>query len=344
MVTGGAGFIGCNFVRHMLEKGGDAKIVVLDSLTYAGDLANLEGLAERHGQRYAFVKADIRNREDLDKTFASHNPDTVVHFAAESHVDRSIDAPLAFVDTNIVGTANLLTAARKAWGTRTDVRFHHVSTDEVYGSLGDTGLFTEDTPYDPTSPYSASKAASDHLVRAWGKTFGLPYTITNCSNNYGPYQFPEKLIPLMIDTALRGKPLPVYGEGKNIRDWLHVSDHCRAIDLILHQGQPGRTYNVGGGEERTNLDLVKTLCRILDGLRPRAEGKYAELISFVKDRPAHDLRYAIDASRIKKEFGFVPSRSLDEGLTDTVKWYLANHAWIDAIRASRYAGERLGKA
>ena len=342
LVTGGAGFIGCNYVRESLAAYPEIKISVLDALTYAGSLDNLSGLAEAYPRRYEFIKGDIRDCSGLQEIFSSVNPDTIVHFAAESHVDRSIDGPLAFVDTNIAGTANLLTAAVKLWGKRTDVRFHHVSTDEVYGSLGDDGFFTEDTPYDPSSPYSASKAASDHLARAWGKTFCLPVTISNCSNNYGPYQFPEKLIPLMISAALTGKALPIYGEGKNIRDWLHVSDHCQAINLIIRQGQPGRTYNVGGLNEWTNLQLVHKLCAILDEIKPKASGSYREQINFVKDRPAHDLRYAIDASRIREELGFTPRWDFADGLKNTVEWYLNNQDWVKKIQEKKYAGERLG--
>ena len=321
LVTGGAGFIGSNFVRSALAADQDLRLINVDALTYAGHLASLQGLAESDGSRYTFVHADIRDADAVRRLFTEHDIDTVVHLAAESHVDRSIDGPIDFIDTNIRGTANLLEAARSAWQDREDVRFHHVSTDEVFGSLGAKGLFSETTPYDPSSPYSASKAAADHLVRAWHHTYGLPVTLSNCSNNYGPYQFPEKLIPLMILNALAGKPLPVYGKGANIRDWLHVEDHCRALDLVVRNGQPGRTYNIGGNNERTNLQVVHALCDILDELRPQAEGDpRRQLIEFVADRPGHDLRYAIDASKIQRELGWVPEDNFDSGMRKTVIW------------------------
>jgi dTDP-glucose 4,6-dehydratase len=343
LVTGGAGFIGCNLVRHLLQSDLDLRIVNVDALTYAGHLASLEGLADAHGPRYTFVRADIRDPRAMQRIFTDNEIDTVIHLAAESHVDRSIDSPLDFVDTNIRGTANLLEAARSAWRDRTDVRFHHVSTDEVFGSLGDEGLFTETTPYDPSSPYSASKAAADHLVRAWHRTFGLPVSLSNCSNNYGPYQFPEKLIPLMIGSAINGKRLPVYGTGANVRDWLHVEDHCRALDLIVRCGWPGRTYNVGGRNERTNLEVVETLCDLIDELRPRAGGgSRRELIEFVADRPGHDLRYAIDADRIRSELGWIPVYDFEAGLRSTVLWYLENQGWCNEVMRDRYDGERLG--
>jgi len=343
LVTGGAGFIGSNFVRSALAADQDLRLINVDALTYAGHLASLQGLAESDGFRYTFVHADIRDADAVRRLFAEHDIDTVVHLAAESHVDRSIDGPIDFIDTNIRGTANLLEAARSAWRDREDVRFHHVSTDEVFGSLGAKGLFSETTPYDPSSPYSASKAAADHLVRAWHHTYGLPVTLSNCSNNYGPYQFPEKLIPLMILNALAGKPLPVYGKGANIRDWLHVEDHCRALDLVVRNGQPGRTYNIGGNNERTNLQVVHALCDILDELRPQAEGDpRRQLIEFVADRPGHDLRYAIDADRIASELGWKPAYDFDAGLRATVLWYLENEAWCEEVMKDRYDGSRLG--
>jgi len=343
LVTGGAGFIGCNFVRHLLASDTSVSVVVLDALTYAGNPRNLEGLDAQYGARYRFVKGDICDEALLARLFADTHPDTVVHFAAESHVDRSIDGPAIFVRTNIQGTFALLQAARKAWGLRSDVRFHHVSTDEVFGSLGPTGAFSETTPYDPSSPYSASKAASDHLVRAWHRTFGLPVTLTNCSNNYGPYQFPEKLIPLMIENGRRGETLPVYGDGQNIRDWLYVEDHCRAIDLVLRRGKSGETYNIGGRTEKTNLDLVKMLCALLDEAAPLPNGRpHAELIAFVKDRPGHDRRYAICMDKIERELGWRPREDLSSGLRRTVRWYLDHQAWVEEIRSGRYRGERLG--
>jgi dTDP-glucose 4,6-dehydratase len=343
LVTGGAGFIGSNFVRSALAADSELQLVDIDALTYAGHLASLDGVDETFGARYTFVHADIRDVETVRRLFSDYDIDTVVHLAAESHVDRSIDAPIDFIDTNIRGTANLLEAARSAWRDREDVRFHHVSTDEVFGSLGADGLFSESTPYDPSSPYSASKAAADHLVRAWHRTYGLPVTLSNCSNNYGPYQFPEKLIPLMILNAVAGKKLPVYGEGANIRDWLHVEDHCSALDLVVRQGRPGRTYNVGGHNERTNLEVVHALCDIMDELRPRAEGgSHRELVEFVADRPGHDLRYAIDADRIASELGWKPVHDFDSGLRATVEWYLDNQDWCEEVMRDRYDGSRLG--
>jgi len=343
LVTGGAGFIGSNFVRSALDHDPDLQLVNLDALTYAGHLASLQGVDEIHGARHTFVQADIRDVDTVRKLFSDYEIDTVVHLAAESHVDRSIDGPIDFIDTNIRGTANLLEAARSAWRNRHDARFHHVSTDEVFGSLGPEGYFTEATPYDPSSPYSAAKAAADHLVRAWHRTYGLPVTLSNCSNNYGPYQYPEKLIPLMILNAVADKKLPVYGEGANVRDWLHVSDHCSALELVIRNGQPGRTYNVGGHNERTNLEVVHALCDILDELRPRTGGgSYRELIEFVPDRPGHDLRYAIDADRICSELGWTPSYDFDSGLRATVAWYLDHQDWCEEVMKDRYNGSRLG--
>ena len=342
LVTGGAGFIGANHVHLLLTEDASVRVVVLDALTYAGNLSNLAGL-ERRGERFTFVHGDICDEDLLARLFSQHSIDTVVHFAAESHVDRSIDGPMAFVRTNVVGTAALLHVARKAWGARTDVRFHHVSTDEVYGSLGATGFFEETTPYDPSSPYSASKASSDHLVRAWHRTYGLPVTLSNCSNNYGPYQFPEKLIPLMISNALEGKPLPVYGDGKNVRDWLYVADHCRAVDLVVRRGRVGETYNIGGKNEWSNIDLVRRLCDTVDELRPPSDGRSRQqLITFVADRPGHDRRYAIDCGKLERELGWRPTETFETGLRKTVEWYLQNSAWSNDIRLGRYRGERLG--
>jgi dTDP-glucose 4,6-dehydratase len=343
LITGGAGFIGSNYVRTALAGDPDLQVVVIDALTYAGHLASLHTVADRSGGRYTFVHGDLRDMNTVRQVFSDYAVDTVVHLAAESHVDRSIDGPLDFIDTNIRGTANLLEAARSAWRDRTDVRFHHVSTDEVYGSLGADGLFHESTSYDPSSPYSASKAAADHLVRAWHRTYGLPVTLSNCSNNYGPYQFPEKLIPLMIRNALAGSKLPVYGQGANVRDWLHVADHCLALDLIVREGRPGRTYNVGGNNERTNLQVVHAICDLLDELRARAGGgSYRDLIEFVADRPGHDLRYAIDAERIRSELGWSPTFDFESGLRETVLWYLDNEPWCSVVTSDRYDGERLG--
>lgn len=348
MITGGAGFIGSNLVRHLLKTYSDLRLVVLDALTYAGNPANLAGLAEAHPARYRFVKGDICDAVLVGKLFASEPLDTVIHLAAESHVDRSIDDPLAFVRTNVLGTGVLLHAARSAWKGRPgsgvgSVRFHHVSTDEVFGSLGATGLFNEKTGYDPSSPYSASKAGSDHLVRAWARTFGIPVTITNCSNNYGPYHFPEKLIPLIIMNALESKPLPVYGQGLNVRDWLFVEDHARAIDAVVRRGAIGETYCIGGCNEWRNIDIVRLVCRTLDAQRPDPAGAYERLITFVQDRPGHDHRYAIDASRLKDELGWLPSETFETGIAKTVSWYLANQEWLGEVRAGRYQGQRLGQ-
>ncbi len=342
LVTGGAGFIGTNFVRLVLARQPGVDILNFDALTYAGGTSNLDGLDQRYPGRHRLVKADIRDETAVNSAFAEFVPDSVVHFAAESHVDRSIDNPLEFVRTNALGTGILLEAARKAWKGRSDVRFHHVSTDEVYGSLGPEGLFREDSPYDPSSPYSASKAASDHLIRAWHRTYGLPATISNCSNNYGPWQFPEKLIPLMIANALAGKPLPIYGLGANVRDWLHVEDHAAAVWTILQAGRAGRTYNIGGDNQWTNLELVRLLCRLLDKAKPRASGQYSELITFVPDRPGHDARYAVDCSRMKEELGWRPRYTFESGLAETVDWYLQNQHWVEEITRAKYDGGRLG--
>lgn len=341
LVTGGAGFIGSAVVRLAIARG--HSVVNVDALTYAACLDNLASVAEH--TNYAFEQVDIRNRAVLDAVFTKYAPDAVMHLAAESHVDRSIDGPTDFIETNVKGTFNLLEAARSYWqsqGKPESFRFHHISTDEVFGSLGPTGMFTEDTPYDPRSPYSASKASSDHLVRAWRETYGLPVVLTNCSNNYGPYHFPEKLIPVVILNALAGKPLPIYGDGENIRDWLYVEDHADSLLLVLEKGALGRSYNIGGENERTNLELVKTLCGILDYLHPRDEGSYADLITFVTDRPGHDARYAIDPSRIRNELGWRPSVTVEEGLEKTVQWYLDNENWWRPLLGRTGVGERLG--
>ncbi len=339
LVTGGAGFIGSNFVLEWLA-GSDEPIANLDKLTYAGNLETLAGLAG--DARHVFVQGDICDRELLDSLLGTHRPRAIVHFAAESHVDRSIHGPGEFVRTNVEGTFSLLEAARAYWGAlegeaRAAFRFLHVSTDEVYGSLGpDEAPFSETHPYQPNSPYSASKAASDHLVRAWHHTYGLPVVTTNCSNNYGPYQFPEKLIPLMIVNALAGRGLPVYGDGRNVRDWLYVSDHCAAIRSVLARGRPGETYNVGGWNEIANIDIVKTVCALLDELRPAAEGRHERLIRFVEDRPGHDRRYAIDARRIERELGWRPAETFASGIRKTVEWYLANPGWVANVQSGAY--------
>ncbi|PNU20934.1 dTDP-glucose 4,6-dehydratase [Geothermobacter hydrogeniphilus] len=340
LVTGGCGFIGANFIRLALESPDEIRLVNLDKLTYAGNPENLSGLDS--DPRYRFVRGDICDRELVQKLFAEEEIDTVVHFAAESHVDRSIDGPGEFIRTNINGTFSLLEAARSTWlgggGKGDGRRFLQVSTDEVYGSLGETGYFSETTPYDPRSPYSASKAASDHLVSAYGHTYGLPVLITNCSNNYGPYQFPEKLIPLIINNALNGRELPVYGDGRNIRDWLFVEDHCRAILAVLNGGRCGETYNIGGNSEKRNIEVVETICDILDEkVAPLASGEpRRSLVRFVKDRAGHDRRYAIDAGKIRRELGWEPTVPFDEGLRGTVDWYLANQAWCAAILDGSY--------
>ena len=345
IVTGGAGFIGSALVRRLV-KDSNHHVHVLDKLTYASTLTSLESVSAN--PRYGFTRADICDASAVKAVIEAVDPDVIVHLAAESHVDRSIDGPGAFIETNVVGTYVLLQAARAHWAglpepRKSRFRFHHVSTDEVFGALGDEGLFTEETAYDPRSPYSASKAGSDHLVRAWWHTYGLPITMTNCSNNYGPYHFPEKLIPLMIVKALAGEPLPVYGRGENIRDWLYVDDHARAIQLVFEKAAPGSTYNVGGRAERKNMDVVQGVCAALDRLRPRADGKaYAEQISFVTDRPGHDFRYAIDCSRIEAELGWSQTETFETGLTKTVAWFLENEVWWRAILARQYAGERLG--
>jgi dTDP-glucose 4,6-dehydratase len=340
LITGGAGFIGTNFVRHLLAAEPAVTIVNLDALTYAGSLENLKGLTDE--KRHTFVQGSICDRTLVDRLLRDHKIDTIVHFAAESHVDRSIHGPGAFVQTNIVGTFTLLEACRSVWlqspvsGLRSPVsncRFHHVSTDEVFGSLHPSDpAFTETTPYDPSSPYSASKAASDHLVRAYARTYGLPVTITNCSNNYGPYQFPEKLIPLMILNALQGKPLPVYGDGMQIRDWLYVTDHCEAIHAVLLRGKPGETYNVGGDNQPPNIEIVRTICHLLTKLRPSLNPQPSTLIKFVTDRPGHDRRYAMNISKIKSELGWQPRESLATGLRRTVQWYLEHPDWIASMR------------
>lgn len=345
LVTGGAGFIGGNFVLEAVADG--VKIVNLDALTYAGNLDTLSPLDGHPG--HVFVQGDIGDRALVAKLLDEHRPQAIVNFAAESHVDRSIDGPAAFVHTNVVGTLALLEAARDYWkglqgDARTDFRFLHVSTDEVYGSLGDSGKFSETTAYAPNSPYSASKAASDHLVRAFHHTYGLPVLTTNCSNNYGPYQFPEKLIPLVIAKAIAGEPLPVYGDGKNVRDWLYVGDHCSAIRAVLARGRPGETYNVGGDAERQNIEVVETICALLDERRPRADGKPRKSqIAFVKDRPGHDRRYAIDASKLQDELGWKPAHTFERGIADTVDWYLNHQDWVQRVLDGSYRLERIGQ-
>ncbi len=343
LVTGGAGFIGSAVVRLAVVRG--HQVINLDALTYAGRLENVAEVAD--SPNYTFEQADIRDRAALTRIFETHNPDAVMHLAAESHVDRSIDGPGDFIETNITGTYNMLEAARAQWvanGRPEAFRFHHISTDEVYGSLGDEGLFTEDTPYDPRSPYSASKASSDHLVRAWFHTYGLPVVLTNCSNNYGPYHFPEKLIPKVILNALHGKELPIYGQGLNVRDWLFVEDHADALLLAVEKGTPGRSYNVGGHNERRNIDLVHAICDILDAKRPRDSGSYRDQIAFVTDRPGHDARYAIDPERIMTELGWKPSVTVEQGLEKTVQWYLDNPEWWEPLLEIEGVGTRVGTA
>jgi dTDP-glucose 4,6-dehydratase len=340
LVTGGAGFIGSAVVRQAIKRG--VSVVNLDKLTYAGSLSNVDEVSGN--PLYAFERADICDRSAVDRILRKHRPDAIMHLAAESHVDRSIDGPAAFIETNITGTYTMLEAARAYWmaeGKPDTFRFHHISTDEVFGSLGSTGKFTEDTPYDPRSPYSASKASSDHLVRAWHETYGLPVVLTNCSNNYGPYHFPEKLIPVVIIKALSGAPIPIYGKGDNTRDWLYVEDHAEALLTVIQRGKVGRCYNIGGENEATNLELVQTICEILDKKRP-GNKPYADQISFVKDRPGHDQRYAIDPTRIRQELGWKPSVTLDQGLELTVDWFLNNEAWWRALENRDGVGQRLG--
>lgn len=335
IITGGAGFIGSHLIRLFVNKYPDYKIINLDKLTYAGNLANLKDVEKM--PNYEFVKADIVDADHMFEIFDKYQPDGVIHLAAESHVDRSIANPNEFIFTNIVGTTNLLNAARKTWGENLDDKlFYHVSTDEVYGSLGATGFFVETTAYDPRSPYSASKASSDHLVRAYGHTFGLPSVISNCSNNYGSYQFPEKLLPLFINNIRNNKALPVYGKGENIRDWLWVEDHARAIDVIYHQGKVGDTYNIGGHNEWTNIDLIKLMCKIMDSKLNRKEGESEQLITYVKDRAGHDMRYAIDSSKLQDELGWTPSLQFEEGLEKTIDWYLESDEWMSQVTSGDY--------
>ena len=348
LVTGGAGFIGSSVVRYIIEDTQDS-VVNVDKLTYAGNLESLESV--ENNPRYAFEQVDICDVKALTRVFEYHQPDAVMHLAAESHVDRSIDGPSAFIETNIVGTYTLLEVARAYWNTLNDekkasFRFHHISTDEVYGDLeGTDDLFTETTPYAPSSPYSASKASSDHLVRAWLRTYGLPTIVTNCSNNYGPFHFPEKLIPLMILNALDGKPLPVYGNGQQIRDWLFVEDHARALYKVVTEGEVGETYNIGGHNEKANIDVVRTICRLLEELvpnKPKGVAKYEDLITYVKDRPGHDVRYAIDAAKIGRELGWKPQETFESGIRKTVEWYLNNKKWWSRVLDGSYNRERLG--
>jgi len=353
LITGGAGFIGSAVIRHIIQNSNDT-VVNVDKLTYAGNLESLKDIDS--SDRYFFEQVDICNRQELDRVFAEYKPDAVMHLAAESHVDRSIDGPAAFIETNIVGTYTLLESARQYWLTLTaehkeKFRFHHISTDEVYGDLeGPTDLFTEQTPYAPSSPYSASKASSDHLVRAWLRTYGLPTLITNCSNNYGPYHFPEKLVPLMILNALEGKNLPIYGEGNQIRDWLYVEDHARALYKVVTEGVVGETYNIGGHNEKQNIEVVNTLCDLLEEFVPENSNAkscinpagFKSLITYVTDRPGHDIRYAIDASKIEKELDWVPEETFETGMRKTVQWYLANSEWARRVQDGSYQGERLG--
>ncbi|RYZ51966.1 MAG: dTDP-glucose 4,6-dehydratase [Sphingobacteriales bacterium] len=335
LITGGAGFIGSHVVRLFVNKYPDYRIVNLDSLTYAGNLENLTDI--ENAPNYVFVKADIRDSAAISELFATYRFDGVIHLAAESHVDRSIIDPNAFIETNVMGTANLLNAAKALWADNMDdKRFYHVSTDEVYGSLGETGFFLETTPYDPQSPYSASKAASDHLVRAYGNTYHLPFVVTNCSNNYGPNQFPEKLVPLFINNIRNNVPLPVYGDGKYTRDWLYVVDHARAIDLVYHEGKNGETYNIGGFNEWQNIELIKLLCTQMDQKLGREPGTSEQLITYIKDRPGHDRRYAIDASKINKELGWEPSVTFEQGLSLTIDWYLQNEQWLNSVTSGEY--------
>ena len=342
LVTGGCGFIGSNYIHNLFEKGEDIHLVNLDKLTYAGNIHNLKGIPDTF---HTFVEGDICDSNMVKSLFDKYHFDSVVHFAAESHVDRSIEGPAEFIQTNVVGTLNLLEQSRTYYheSKNDNFRFLHVSTDEVYGSLGDDGKFLESTPYDPSSPYSASKAGSDHLIRAWNRTFGLPTLITNCSNNYGSFQFPEKLVPLMIINSLQGKSLPVYGEGENVRDWLYVKDHCEAIDTVLKFGTAGETYNIGGNNEIKNIDVVKTICSLLDTILSKNDGsKYSELITYVTDRPGHDFRYAIDATKINNELGWSPQESFETGIQKTIQWYLDNESWWKSIQDNTYRQERLG--
>ncbi|MDO8989289.1 MAG: dTDP-glucose 4,6-dehydratase [Sideroxyarcus sp.] len=337
LITGGAGFIGSALIRHVIGNTSDS-VVNVDKLTYAGNLQSLASVADN--PRYRFEHVDICDAAEVARVFEQHQPDAVMHLAAESHVDRSITGPAEFIQTNIVGTYTLLEAARTHWNKlegdkKANFRFHHISTDEVYGSLGAEGFFTEDMPYEPNSPYSASKASSDHLVRAWHHTYGMPVVTTNCSNNYGPYHFPEKLIPLVILNAVSGKPLPIYGKGDNIRDWLYVDDHARALHLVMNKGRLGETYNIGGWNEKTNLEVVHGICTILDEMRPQG-APHANLITYVKDRPGHDQRYAIDASKLEREFGWKPQETFETGLRKTVEWYLSNDAWIKGVTSGAY--------
>ncbi|CAI1161747.1 dTDP-glucose 4,6-dehydratase 2 [Serratia grimesii] len=348
LVTGGAGFIGSAVVRHIIEATQDS-VLVVDKLTYAGNLESLSVVADN--ERYSFEQVDICDRAALDRVFAQYQPDVIMHLAAESHVDRSIDGPAAFIETNVVGTYTMLEAARHYWQPldaekKQNFRFHHISTDEVYGDLhGTDDLFTETTPYSPSSPYSASKASSDHLVRAWLRTYGLPTLVTNCSNNYGPYHFPEKLIPLVILNAVAGKPLPVYGDGAQVRDWLYVEDHARALYQVVTEGVVGETYNIGGHNERKNIEVVQTICDLLEELapnKPQGVEKYRDLITYVKDRPGHDMRYAIDAGKIDRELGWRPQETFESGIRKTVSWYLNNETWWRRVQDGSYTGERLG--
>ncbi|MEJ5285213.1 MAG: dTDP-glucose 4,6-dehydratase [Brevinematales bacterium] len=337
MVTGGCGFIGCNFIRYVFENTNfDGIIVNVDKLTYAGNPHSLSDISEKYKDRYFFEKVDICDGKAIRNILEMYQIDTIVHFAAESHVDRSIIGPADFINTNIVGTFTLLECARDYWRDRKDVLFHHVSTDEVYGSLGEEGYFTEDTPYDPRSPYSASKAASDHLVMAYYHTYGLPVTLSNCSNNYGPYHFPEKLIPLMIINILEGKPLPVYGEGKNVRDWLYVVDHARAIYKIITEGKIGEKYNIGGGEEKRNIEVVNIICEKMAEKLSKPRDYYKNLITFVKDRPGHDYRYAMCYEKIKRELGWEPEYTFEKGIEKTIEWYLQNKDWVEKIKSGEY--------
>lgn len=345
VVTGGAGFIGSAVIRHLIQNT-SATVINVDKLTYAGNLESLAAVSSH--PRYRFERVDICDAKEVERVFRTHRPSAVMHLAAESHVDRSIDGPAAFIETNIVGTYILLQAARAYWSelqgaAKSAFRFHHISTDEVYGSLGATGLFTEDNAYEPNSPYSASKASSDHLVRAWHHTYGLPVVTTNCSNNYGPYQFPEKLIPLVILNAIEGKPLPVYGKGENVRDWLYVEDHARALCLVLEQGRVGEVYNIGGHNEQKNLDVVYAICGLLDELLPTSKfAPHSKLIKFVQDRPGHDQRYAIDAAKIQRELDWLPQETFASGLRKTVQWYLENREWCRHVQDGSYQRERLG--